>query len=262
MRAGCGPCLGQAIGGRHAHALLIPHPPLIPTRPRLHCRRAGAAGGGARGGGAGPPVPAPLPALPPAGARGGRHQPRPHGGLPRHPPGAGAVQPAAGSKAAGGRGRKAGRAGWGSPGAGLLPPCPAPAPLYASTPSPLRAAGVVAAIASPKGAPSSLPQVVAYNKMDVPDSSDYWEDVREGLAAEGVPPGSIFAIRRAPLAAGMLAPSACCWHAGTRCLLLLQAQAPCRKAHPAWARDPTARPPPSHPPRPACLPAVRSAGAA
>ncbi|EFN58274.1 hypothetical protein CHLNCDRAFT_8434, partial [Chlorella variabilis] len=102
---------------------------------------------------------------------------------------------------------------------------------------------------------AAKPQVVAYNKMDVPDSSDYWEDVREGLAAEGVPPGSIFAIRRAPLAAGMLAPSACCWHAGTRCLLLLQAQAPCRKAHPAWARDPTARPPPSHPPRPACLPA-------
>lgn len=41
---------------------------------------------------------------------------------------------------------------------------------------------------------AAKPQVVAYNKMDVPDSSDYWEDVREGLAAEGVPPGSIFAI--------------------------------------------------------------------
>ena len=65
------------------------------------CRRAGAAGGRARGRGAGPPVPAALPALPRAGARGRRHQPRPHGRLPRHPPGARPVQPAAGRQAAG-----------------------------------------------------------------------------------------------------------------------------------------------------------------
>jgi hypothetical protein len=38
-------------------------------------------------------------------------------------------------------------------------------------------------------------QVVAYNKMDVPDSSDYWEDVREQLAAAGVPQDSFYAIR-------------------------------------------------------------------
>lgn len=41
----------------------------------------------------------------------------------------------------------------------------------------------------------SSPQIVAYNKMDVPDSSDYWEDVREQLAGEGVPSDSVFAIR-------------------------------------------------------------------
>lgn len=42
-------------------------------------------------------------------------------------------------------------------------------------------------------------QLVAYNKMDVPDSSDYWEDVREQLAAEGVPSDAVFAIRYARL---------------------------------------------------------------
>lgn len=42
-------------------------------------------------------------------------------------------------------------------------------------------------------------QLVAYNKMDVPDSSDYWEDVREQLAAEGVPADAVFAIRHAHL---------------------------------------------------------------
>jgi hypothetical protein len=48
----------------------------------------------------------------------------------------------------------------------------------------------------PPSASASPPlQVVAYNKVDVPDSSDYWEDVREALAAEGVPPESCFAIR-------------------------------------------------------------------
>ncbi|KAL4858432.1 putative GTP-binding protein [Chlorella vulgaris] len=41
---------------------------------------------------------------------------------------------------------------------------------------------------------AAKPQVIAYNKVDVPDSSDYWEDVREALAAEGVPPESCFAI--------------------------------------------------------------------
>ena len=40
-----------------------------------------------------------------------------------------------------------------------------------------------------------LLQVVAYNKMDVPDSSDYWEDVREQLAAAGVPQDNFYAIR-------------------------------------------------------------------
>ena len=39
------------------------------------------------------------------------------------------------------------------------------------------------------------PQMVAYNKMDVPDSSDYWEDIKEQLVAEGVPAGDIYAIR-------------------------------------------------------------------
>ena len=29
-------------------------------------------------------------------------------------------------------------------------------------------------------------QVVAYNKMDVPDASDYWPDLRELLLAEGI----------------------------------------------------------------------------
>ncbi|PSC71478.1 GTP-binding chloroplastic [Micractinium conductrix] len=38
------------------------------------------------------------------------------------------------------------------------------------------------------------PQMVAYNKMDVPDSSDYWEDIKEQLVAEGVPAGDIYAI--------------------------------------------------------------------
>lgn len=37
--------------------------------------------------------------------------------------------------------------------------------------------------------------MVAYNKMDVPDSSDYWEDIKEQLVAEGVPAGDIYAIR-------------------------------------------------------------------
>ena len=31
-----------------------------------------------------------------------------------------------------------------------------------------------------------MAQVVAYNKMDVPDASDYWPDMRELLQQEGV----------------------------------------------------------------------------
>ena len=38
------------------------------------------------------------------------------------------------------------------------------------------------------------PQVVAYNKMDVPDSADYWSDIKEGLLQRGVSENSIFAI--------------------------------------------------------------------
>ncbi len=30
-------------------------------------------------------------------------------------------------------------------------------------------------------------QIVAYNKMDVPDSSDYWQDIKHSLEAAGVP---------------------------------------------------------------------------
>lgn len=41
---------------------------------------------------------------------------------------------------------------------------------------------------------AAKPQIVAYNKMDVPDSSDYWEDVREQLAGEGVAQDAVFAI--------------------------------------------------------------------
>ncbi|BDA41236.1 GTPase Obg [Coccomyxa sp. Obi] len=41
------------------------------------------------------------------------------------------------------------------------------------------------------------PQVVAYNKIDVPDSGDYIDEVREFLLGEGVPPEDIFAISAA-----------------------------------------------------------------
>jgi len=41
------------------------------------------------------------------------------------------------------------------------------------------------------------PQVVAYNKVDVPDSGDYVDVVREELLAEGVPPENVFAISAA-----------------------------------------------------------------
>ena len=39
-----------------------------------------------------------------------------------------------------------------------------------------------------------LSQVIAYNKMDTPASSDYWQDIRESLVAEGVPQENIVAI--------------------------------------------------------------------
>ena len=42
------------------------------------------------------------------------------------------------------------------------------------------------------------PQVVAYNKMDLPDSSDYWEDVRATLIRDkGLAPESCFAVSSA-----------------------------------------------------------------
>ena len=39
----------------------------------------------------------------------------------------------------------------------------------------------------------SLLQVVAYNKMDVPESSDYWGDVRQFLGEAGVAPDDVLA---------------------------------------------------------------------
>ena len=44
---------------------------------------------------------------------------------------------------------------------------------------------------------SAYMQVVAYNKIDVPDSGDYIDEVREFLLGEGVPPEDIFAISAA-----------------------------------------------------------------
>ena len=38
------------------------------------------------------------------------------------------------------------------------------------------------------------PQLVAYNKIDVPDSGDFWEVVREELMADGIPAERIFAV--------------------------------------------------------------------
>lgn len=40
-------------------------------------------------------------------------------------------------------------------------------------------------------------QVVVYNKIDVPDSGDYIDDVREFLLSEGVPAQDFFAISAA-----------------------------------------------------------------
>ena len=39
-----------------------------------------------------------------------------------------------------------------------------------------------------------LVQILAYNKMDLPDSSDYWPDIKASLEAAGVPPGLMFPI--------------------------------------------------------------------
>jgi len=36
------------------------------------------------------------------------------------------------------------------------------------------------------------PQVIAYNKIDLPDSGEFWEDVREELVAKGADPAGIF----------------------------------------------------------------------
>jgi len=41
------------------------------------------------------------------------------------------------------------------------------------------------------------PQVVAYNKMDVPESAEFWEDVREGLVARGADAAHCYAISAA-----------------------------------------------------------------
>ena len=42
--------------------------------------------------------------------------------------------------------------------------------------------------------PFRASQVVAYNKMDLPDSSDYWEEVQEFLQQRGIPATDIFPI--------------------------------------------------------------------
>lgn len=59
--------------------------------------------------------------------------------------------------------------------------------------------------------PPTPVQIVAYNKMDVPDSSDYWEDVREQLAGQGVAPDSVFAIRWGAAAAACAGVSSERW---------------------------------------------------
>eukprot|EP00887_Chlorella_sp_A99_P002031 scaffold18.g2031.t1 len=45
--------------------------------------------------------------------------------------------------------------------------------------------------------PQARLSVVAYNKVDVPDSYDYWEDVREQLLGAGVPPSDVLAVSAA-----------------------------------------------------------------
>lgn len=44
---------------------------------------------------------------------------------------------------------------------------------------------------------SEKPQVVAYNKMDVPDSSDYWDEIREALLDRGVSQDNVIPISAA-----------------------------------------------------------------
>lgn len=44
---------------------------------------------------------------------------------------------------------------------------------------------------------AAKPSVVAYNKMDVPDSADYWDDVRAGLLERGVPEQDVLAVSAA-----------------------------------------------------------------
>lgn len=41
------------------------------------------------------------------------------------------------------------------------------------------------------------PQIVAYNKMDVPDSSDYWDEIKAGLLQRGVAEEDVLAISAA-----------------------------------------------------------------
>ena len=40
-------------------------------------------------------------------------------------------------------------------------------------------------------------QVVAYNKVDVPDSGDYFEEVRDALVAQGVDEANVLAVSAA-----------------------------------------------------------------
>jgi hypothetical protein len=40
-------------------------------------------------------------------------------------------------------------------------------------------------------------QIVAYNKMDVPESSVFWEDVQEALVSQGMTPERIIPISAA-----------------------------------------------------------------
>jgi len=95
---------GAALGACYGdHALGAPGPCPAPAGGQAASgggpRRA--AGGRALGARAGPRVPAALPALARAGARGRRHQPRPARRLQGHPHRAGAVRPRAGRQAAG-----------------------------------------------------------------------------------------------------------------------------------------------------------------
>jgi hypothetical protein len=40
-------------------------------------------------------------------------------------------------------------------------------------------------------------QIIAYNKIDLPDSGEFWDDVKEELVAKGADSGSIFAMSAA-----------------------------------------------------------------